>query len=70
MLQMVASNRGVSALPRWLVEEYAEKLPIVPVKLGPNGIPKQIYLGSRDVDSAVDYLQAFVELARGTSHVV
>ena len=69
MLQMVASNRGVSALPRWLVEEYAEKLPIVPVKLGPNGIPKQIYLGSRDVD-AVDYLQAFVELARGTSHVV
>lgn len=70
MLQMVASNRGVSALPRWLVEEYAEKLPIVPVKLGPNGISKQIYLGSRDVDGAVDYLQAFVELARGTSHVV
>lgn len=70
MLQMVASNRGVTALPRWLVEEYAEKLPIVPVKLGPNGIPKQIYLGSREADGKVDYLQAFVELARGTSHEV
>lgn len=70
MLQMVASNRGVTALPRWLVEEYAEKLPIVPIKLGPNGIPKQIYLGSRIADGKVDYLQAFVELARGTSHEV
>lgn len=70
MLQMVASNRGVTALPRWLVEEYAEKLPIVPIKLGPNGIPKQIYLGSRVADGKVDYLQAFVELARGTSHEV
>ena len=70
MLQMVASGRGVAALPRWLVEEYAEKLPIVPVKLGPQGIPKQIYLGSREADGQVDYLQAFVELARETSHVV
>ncbi|NLA50906.1 MAG: LysR family transcriptional regulator [Alcaligenaceae bacterium] len=70
MLQMVVSGRGVAALPRWLVEEYAEKLPIVPVKLGPKGIPKQIYLGSREADDKVDYLQAFVELARGTSHVV
>lgn len=70
MLQMVASGRGVAALPRWLVEEYAEKLPIVPVKLGPQGIPKQIYLGSREADGKVDYLQAFVELARETSHVV
>ena len=70
MLQMVASGRGVAALPRWLVEEYAEKLPIVPVKLGLQGIPKQIYLGSREADGKVDYLQAFVELARETSHVV
>jgi LysR family transcriptional regulator for metE and metH len=70
MLQMVVSGRGVAALPRWLVEEYAEKLPIVPVKLGPKGILKQIYLGSREADDKVDYLQAFVELARGTSHVV
>ena len=70
MLQMVASGRGVAALPRWLVEEYAEKLPIVPVKLGPQGIPKQIDLGSREADSQVDYLQVFVELASETSHVV
>lgn len=70
MLQMVASGRGVAALPRWLVEEYAEKLPIVPVRLGPQGIPKQIFLGLRENDSTIDYLQAFVTLAWNTSHEV
>ncbi|WP_256972138.1 LysR substrate-binding domain-containing protein, partial [Paraburkholderia caledonica] len=41
MLQMVASGRGVAALPRWLVEEYAGKMNIVPVRLGRKGIAKQ-----------------------------
>jgi LysR family transcriptional regulator, regulator for metE and metH len=65
MLQMVASGRGVAALPRWLVEEYATRLPIAPVQLGPQGIAKQIFLGYREADTEVDYLRAFVELARG-----
>lgn len=67
MLQMVASGRGVSALPRWLVEEYAHKLAIVPLRLGAEGIPKHIYLGTRETDHSIKYLQAFVELARTTS---
>ncbi|RYH65491.1 MAG: LysR family transcriptional regulator, partial [Alcaligenaceae bacterium] len=33
MLQMVASDRGVAALPRWLVEEYAQKMDIVAVRV-------------------------------------
>jgi LysR family transcriptional regulator for metE and metH len=54
----------VAALPRWLVEEYAEKMEIVPVRLGSRGIAKQIFLGAREADTDVDYLKAFVELAR------
>ncbi len=64
MLQMVASDRGVAALPRWLAEEYAQKMPVVPVKLGRQGIAKQIFLGAREVDFEIDYLEAFIELAR------
>ncbi|MCW5322629.1 LysR family transcriptional regulator [Verminephrobacter aporrectodeae] len=64
MLQMVASGRGVSALPRWLVQEYAAKLQIVPIRLGRNGIAKQIFLGTREADKELDYLNAFVNLAR------
>lgn len=65
MLQMVASGRGVAALPRWLVQDYARSMPITPVKLGRKGIAKQIFLGWREVDADIDYLQAFVQLARG-----
>lgn len=64
MLQMVASGRGITALPRWLVEEYAGKLDIVPVRLGRNGISKHIFLGAREIDEGVDYLRAFIDLAR------
>ncbi|MCQ4164896.1 LysR family transcriptional regulator [Tahibacter harae] len=64
MMQMVASGRGVAALPRWLVLEYAGKMDVVPVRLGPRGIPKQIFLGAREADVRTDYIQAFFSLAR------
>ena len=64
MLQMVASGRGVAALPRWLALEYGEKMEVVPVQLGRHGIAKQIHLGTREQDTDTDYLQAFIQLAR------
>lgn len=64
LLQMVAAGRGVTALPRWLVEEYQQRLPVCGLKLGEEGVAKQIYLGLRKEDLSIDYLLAFVELAR------
>lgn len=64
MLQMVACGRGVTALPRWLAEEYSTKLPLAVVRLGKGGIAKQIFLGTRESDSNIEYLKAFTELAR------
>ena len=64
MLQMVASGRGVAALPRWLVENYANEMEVVAVRLGQQGIAKQIFLGAREADANIDYLKAFFELAR------
>src|SRR5690606_4982136 len=69
ILQMVAAQRGVAALPRWLVEENMTRLPVQPVRLGRSGVPKQIHLGMRSEDANVEYLRAFVELARGMSGV-
>ncbi len=63
MLQMVASQRGVAALPRWLVDEYKEKMSIVPIKLGTKGIHKHIFLGTRQTDIQTPYLSGFIELA-------
>jgi len=64
MMQLVASGRGVAALPRWLVKEYAPQMSIVDVRLGEGGIFKQIFVGVRDVDDGIDYVKGFVELAR------
>jgi LysR family transcriptional regulator for metE and metH len=62
-MQMVASRRGVAALPRWLVQEYASKVDVVLVPLGPDGIAKRIFLGAREADLKTDYLKGFIELA-------
>lgn len=65
MLQMVASGRGVAALPRWLAEESAHRFAIQSVTLGELGIHKHIYLGVRDTDLDIDYLQGFIAMAKG-----
>jgi LysR family transcriptional regulator for metE and metH len=66
MLQMVASGRGVTALPKWLVTDYAPQLRLHTLRLGQNGIQKHIHLGAREADWDTDYLHAFVALARQT----
>lgn len=66
MLQMVASNRGVGALPRWLVEKYSTDLPITAIRLGKYGIDKQIFVGVRDDDVNIDYVASFLDMAKTT----
>jgi LysR family transcriptional regulator for metE and metH len=63
MLQLVAAGRGVAALPHWLVNEYADKLAVQAIRLGRAGISKSIYLGLRNDDQSVDYIQAFIRQA-------
>jgi len=63
MLQMVASKRGVSALPAWLVDQYSTTLPIKAVTLGKKGIAKQIFIGLREKDIEIKYIQSFIDIA-------
>jgi LysR family transcriptional regulator for metE and metH len=63
MLLMVAHGRGVAALPRWLVEENAATFDIRPIRLGRDGVAKQIFLGLREADAEIDYIRAFMDLA-------
>ncbi len=63
MLLMVAHGRGVAALPRWLVEENAAAFDIKPIRLGRDGVAKQIFLGLREADAEIDYIRAFIDLA-------
>jgi LysR family transcriptional regulator for metE and metH len=64
MLQLVAAGRGVSILPKWLVNEYMNRLPIKPIKLGSHGINKSIHVGVREADSVSPHILAFLRLAK------
>ena len=66
ILQMVACGRGVAALPRWLVKEQQARFELVPIRLGKKGVDKQIFLGLRVKDTEIDYMKAFVEIARSS----
>lgn len=63
LLQMVAAGRGVTALPRWLIDEQGEDFAVQCVRLG-EGIFKQIFLGVREADNTQDYIQGFIDMAR------
>ncbi len=66
LLQMVLAGRGVAALPAWLVSEYAERFPVIGVRLGEGGVHKQLFVGLREEDAGVDHVAGFLRLARST----
>ncbi|MCC2616972.1 LysR family transcriptional regulator [Aestuariibacter halophilus] len=67
MLQLVANGRGITALPRWLVEEYQPRLSLKSLRLGQDGLFKQLFVGIRQSDRDVPYIQAFIQHARPDS---
>jgi len=67
MLQMVGAGRGVTALPRWLVKQYAADLPLKTMSLGKRGVFKKIWLGIHDDNMDVQYINRFIEIAMAHS---
>ncbi|MDF1764526.1 MAG: LysR substrate-binding domain-containing protein, partial [Oleibacter sp.] len=67
ILQMVASDRGVATLPQWLVNEYAQQMPITAVRLGQQGIHKHIHLGIRENDATALHTKTFIDIAKQQS---
>lgn len=65
ILQLVAANRGVTTLPKWLASEYAQTMPIHYVRLGKEGIHKHIHVGFRKQEAQDKHIQAFIALAKG-----
>ncbi|WP_415897224.1 LysR family transcriptional regulator [Neptuniibacter sp. QD57_21] len=64
IIQMVSANRGVTVLPNWLANEYTKKLPVQGIRLGKEGVHKQIHLGIRIEDSQSEHIQSFITLAK------
>ena len=61
LIQLVASERGVAALPDWVVAEYEKKGWVVSRPLG-DGVYCQLYAATRTSSQDTAYMQGFASL--------
>ncbi|RTZ41116.1 LysR family transcriptional regulator [Candidimonas sp. SYP-B2681] len=66
IVQLVASQRGVAALPNWALTEYLNHGDLQIRQLGSKGIWRTLYAALRIEDAHADYLQAFLTQAKAT----
>ena len=64
MVQLVASGRGVCALPNWVLAEYADQSLIQVRSAGQGGIWPTLYAAVREEQQSVPFVQDFLALAR------
>lgn len=62
--QLVASNRGVAALPNWALTEYLNQGWLRVCHLGPQGVWRTLYAAVRSEDTDATYIEAFLSVAR------
>ena len=64
ILQLVASRRGISVLPDWVVNEYIEKKYVSARPLGEQGMRGTLYAAIRRREADQVYLNDFIKLAK------
>lgn len=67
MLQLVASGRGIAALPLWAVENYLARGYVARQRIGEAGLTGRLYAVSTPNLAAKPFLADFVKLMRETS---
>lgn len=64
ILMLVASRRGVSVLPDWVVREQGEGTDFVTLPLGQGGVSRRLYAATRADDTTKPFMAHFMRLAR------
>ncbi len=64
ILLLVASQRGVAALPDWVLQEAAQKSSLTSRPLGAQGMNGTLYAAIRRTEQGVDFMRDFIDLAR------
>jgi LysR family transcriptional regulator for metE and metH len=67
ILQLVASGRGIAALPSWTVGHYIERGYVVSRPIGARGLYCELYAATTESAARATYLQQFIELTRQQS---
>lgn len=64
ILMLVASNRGVSVLPDWVLAQLHGNADFVTRPLGPGQITKRLYAATREEDATKPFMAHFLKLGR------
>lgn len=67
MLQLVASGRGLAALPLWAVKPYLDKGYVASARIGELGLAGELFAATPEALSTRPYVAEFVQLMRETS---
>ena len=67
ILQLVASGRGIAALPSWTVGNYIERGYVVSRPIGPRGLRCELYAAISTASAEAAYIQEFIALTRTQS---
>jgi LysR family transcriptional regulator for metE and metH len=67
ILQLVASGRGIAALPSWTVGNYIERGYVVSRPIGPSGLRCELYAATSHTGAAAAYIKEFIALTRAQS---
>ncbi|MFM9271758.1 LysR family transcriptional regulator [Halomonas elongata] len=70
MMQLVASGRGVCALPNWALTEYLERDYVKAVSLGERGVWSTLFAAIREDTREAPWMEDFLRTARETSFAV
>lgn len=66
ILQLVASRRGVAALPSWGIKNYVDHDYVIARRIGANGLWSDLYASTLKEAAPRPYLRDFLETARNT----
>lgn len=66
MVQLVASGRGVCALPNWALAPYLQGGHISAIPLGDSGLFSTLYLAVREEQLNTAYVREFINIAKET----
>lgn len=69
ILQLVASGRGLAALPRWAVQPYLERGYLDCRPIGARGLHSRLYLACQPEQAAMPHMTDFVDLIRQSCFV-
>ena len=67
IIQLVASRRGIAALPYWTVMPYLEKGYVVARQIGHTPLQSELYAAMRQDDADKSFLDNFCQIVRERS---